>query len=131
MTLGAYFPVFIQIIIALAIALGVLAASHLFGQRSRTNKAKDSGYECGIPMEGKAHPRFTVKFYITAMLFIIFDIEVVFMIPWAMIYRDFLAAHVSILFPILFFILVLVVGLVYELKKGGLEWERSVHPREE
>jgi NADH-quinone oxidoreductase subunit A len=82
-------------------------------------------------MEGKAHPRFTVKFYITAMLFIIFDIEVVFMIPWAMIYRDFLAAHVSILFPILFFILVLVVGLVYELKKGGLEWERSVHPREE
>jgi len=131
MTLSAYLPVFIQVLIALAIALGVLVASHMFGQRTSANKAKDSGYECGLPMEGKVHPRFTVKFYITAMLFIIFDIEVVFMIPWAMIYRDFLAAHVSILLPILFFMLVLVVGLIYELKKGGLEWERSVRPREE
>ncbi len=131
MTLDAYIPVLIQIAIALAVGLGILAASHLFGQRTRPNVMKDSGYECGVPIQGAVHSRFTVKFYVTAMLFIIFDIEVVFLVPWAMIYRDFLAAHIPILVPILFFFIVLIVGLVYELKKGGLEWERTVPPPSE
>jgi len=58
------------------------------------------------------------------MLFILFDIEVLFLIPWALIYRDFLAESLPILGPILFFLAVLVIGLVYEIKKGGLEWEK-------
>jgi NADH-quinone oxidoreductase subunit A len=65
-----------------------------------------------------------VKFYVTAMLFILFDIEVIFLIPWAFVYRDFLAAEIPILTPMLFFIGVLVLGLFYEMKKGALEWER-------
>jgi NADH-quinone oxidoreductase subunit A len=71
-----------------------------------------------------AHTRFSVKFYVTAMLFILFDIEVVFLIPWTFVYREFLAAGIPILAPIGFFFFVLVLGLVYEIKKGALEWEK-------
>jgi NADH-quinone oxidoreductase subunit A len=70
------------------------------------------------------HTRFSVKFYVTAMLFILFDIEVVFLIPWTFIYRDFLANNIPIVGPIFFFLFVLVLGLFYEVKKGALEWEK-------
>ena len=119
-----YLPILIQVCLALGIALAILGASHLLGQRAKTNAMKDSAYECGLPAEGKAGARFSVKFYVTAMLFIIFDIEVVFLIPWVMVYRDFLAAQLPIVLPVFFFLLVLVLGLVYELKKGALEWDK-------
>lgn len=124
MNLEAYIPVLIQIILATAMAVGILLASHLLGQRAARNKIKDSTYECGIVSPGKVHPRFAVKFYVTAMLFILFDIEVVFLIPWTMIYREFLHASLPIVCPIVFFLALLVIGLVYEIKKGGVEWEK-------
>ncbi|MCC5805309.1 MAG: NADH-quinone oxidoreductase subunit A [Opitutales bacterium] len=124
MTLHDYLPVLIQILIALFLAVVILGASHLLGQRAARNSVKDSAYECGMPAAGGATTRFSVKFYLTAMLFIVFDIEVVFLIPWVLVYRDFLAQNLPILMPVLFFILVLVVGLVYELKKGALEWDK-------
>jgi NADH-quinone oxidoreductase subunit A len=124
MTLHDYLPVLIQILIALFLAVVILGASHLLGQRAARNTIKDSAYECGMPAEGSTGTRFSVKFYLTAMLFIVFDIEVVFLIPWVLVYRDFLAQNLPILMPVLFFILVLVVGLVYELKKGALEWDK-------
>lgn len=124
MTLDAYLPVLIQIILAMGIAVAVLVASQLFGQRTRTNPVKDSAYECGIPTDSQPGARFSVKFYVTAMLFILFDIEVVFLIPWVLVYRDFLAHQLPILLPVLFFILLLVTGLFYELKKGALDWDR-------
>jgi len=124
MSQAAYLPVLIQIGLAVGIAAAILIASHLFGQRTTTNKIKDIAYECGMIGEGASSARFSVKFYITAMLFILFDIEMVFLIPWVIIYRDFLANNLPILMPILFFFLVLVVGLVYEMKKGALEWDR-------
>jgi NADH-quinone oxidoreductase subunit A len=119
-----YLPILIQVLLAFAMAFGILIVSHLFGQRSKGNKFKDSPYECGLNPAGKPQSRFGVKFYVTAMLFILFDIEVVFMIPWVMVFRDFLAASLPILLPVGFFLAVLVVGLVYELKKGALEWEK-------
>lgn len=124
MSSAAYLPVLIQICLAAGLTVAIIAASHLAGQRARKNRIKDTAYECGVPAEGLVHTRFSVKFYVTAMLFILFDIEVVFLIPWSFIYRDFLANHISILCPILFFIGVLVLGLVYEVKKGALEWEK-------
>ncbi len=124
MTLADYLPVLIQIFLALTIAVAILMASHLLGQRASSNRMKDSAYECGLPAEGKPGARFSVKFYIVAMLFIIFDIEVVFLIPWVMIYRDFLAAQLPILMPVLFFLGVLVIGLLYEIRKGALNWEK-------
>lgn len=120
----AYLPFLIQGVLAAGIAAAIIGASHLFGQRARKNQIKDSAYECGVPTGGIVHSRFSVKFYVTVMLFILFDIEVVFLIPWAFIYREFLAQHISILGPILFFIGVLVLGLFYEIRKGALEWEK-------
>ena len=123
MNVADFVPVLIQIAFAAGLAGAILTGSHLFGQRSKKNKIKDYAYECGINTGGKKSTRFSVKFYVTAMLFILFDIEVLFLIPWALVYRDFLADGLPILGPILFFIGVLVVGLVYELKKGALKWE--------
>jgi len=119
-----YLPFFIQAVLAAGIAAAIIIATHLFGQRAAKNKIKDSAYECGVPAEGVVHSRFSVKFYVTVMLFILFDIEVVFLIPLCFVYRDFLAHNISILGPVLFFVGVLVLGLFYEIKKGALEWEK-------
>ncbi|WP_309399504.1 NADH-quinone oxidoreductase subunit A [Cerasicoccus maritimus] len=124
MELVDYLPVMIQILLAVVIAAAILIASHIFGQRARGNYVKDSAYECGMLEEGKPHPKFSVKFYVVAMLFILFDIEMVFMIPWVMVYRELLAVGVLDFWPILFFLFILTLGLVYEMKKKGLEWER-------
>ncbi len=125
MTSVDYLPLLIQFLLALGVGGAILTVNHVLGQRVRTKNAiKDTAYECGVKGEGVIHTRFSVKFYITAMLFIIFDIEVVFLIPLTFIYRDFLANNITILSPILFFLFVLVLGLVYEVKKGALEWEK-------
>jgi NADH-quinone oxidoreductase subunit A len=124
MTASAYLPFLIQAVLAAAITGGVIAASHFFGQRFKPNKIKDSAYECGVPAEGVIHTRFSVKFYLTALLFMLFDLEVVILIPWTFIYREFLANNIAILGPIFFFIGVLILGLIYEVKKGALQWEK-------
>jgi len=124
MTLLDYLPVLIQIIIAIGMGLGILFASHLFGQKATASKIKDSPYECGLASDSKGETKYSVKFYITAMLFILFDIDVVFLIPWVLTHRDLVAAGIPILGPMLFFTFVLVAGLVYELKSGALEWEK-------
>lgn len=125
MTLESFLPILVQIILALSIAIGIIAASHLLGQRIRKKSPfKDTPYECGVPTEMLRHTRFSVKFYVTAMLFILFDIEIVFLVPWAVIYRDFISQNIPILLPALFFLAVLIVGLFYEMKKGALEWEK-------
>ncbi|MFT4901944.1 MAG: NADH-quinone oxidoreductase subunit A [Lentimonas sp.] len=124
MQIADYYPILIQFSIATGIGVVVLIASHIFGQRGTHNPIKDSAYECGMLAEGSGHARFAVKFYVTAMLFILFDIEVVFLIPWVLIFREFLAANLPILLPVFFFLSVLILGLVYELKKGAIEWEQ-------
>ncbi len=121
----AYLPLLIQLILATGLACLIVGVSHLLGERRKKDTAiTDTAYECGVKTDGLVHTRFSVKFYVTAMLFILFDIEVVFLIPWSFIYRDFLANNLSILGPILFFFGVLVLGLFYEVKKGALEWEK-------
>lgn len=124
MTSSAYLPFLIQAVLAAVITGGVIAASHLFGQRAKHTKIKDSAYECGVAGEGIVHTRFSVKFYLTALLFMLFDLEVVILVPWTFIYREFLANNIAILGPILFFLFVLILGLFYEIKKGALQWEK-------
>ena len=119
-----YLPFLIQAAIAAALTGVVIGASHLLGQRARHTRIKDSAYECGVPSEGVVHTRFSVKFYVTALLFMLFDLEIVILVPWVFIYREFLHQHIPILGPVLFFIFVLVLGLFYEVRKGALEWER-------
>ena len=109
--------------IATGFAVTTLLLSVLLGKSARSNSIKDSPYECGMLPLGQSQPRFSVKFYLVAMLFVIFDIEVVFMIPWVMVFRDFVSEGLPILMPMGVFLGVLVLGLVYELKKGAIEWE--------
>jgi len=123
-SLSTYLPVLVQVVLGLSIPAIILAVSHLFGQRAKGNYIKDKAYECGLPMEGKPHPKFAVKFYLTAMLFILFDIEVVFLVPWALVYREFLAAGIAITAATAVFLGVLVLGLVYEFKRGALDWDK-------
>ncbi len=123
-SLQTYLPVLVQIILGISVPAIILIASHVFGQRAKGNYIKDKAYECGLPMEGKPHPRFAVKFYVTAMLFILFDIEVVFLVPWALVYREFLAAGIAITAATAVFLGVLVLGLAYEFKRGALEWDK-------
>ncbi len=119
MELSPYFPLFLTICIATGIAAAAAAASLFFGPR-KANKAKQEIYECGIPLVGTARTRVSVKFYITAILFILFDIETIFLFLWAVSF-DMLAwpgiGVVSVFF------LVLIVGLIYEFKRGALQWE--------
>jgi len=123
-SLSTYLPVLIQAALGLMLPAIILAASHIFGQRAKGNYIKDKAYECGLPAEGKVHPRFAVKFYVTAMLFILFDIEVVFLVPWALVYREFLAAGIAITAATAVFLFTLVLGLAYEIKRGALEWDK-------
>ena len=124
MSSAAYFPILIQICLAAGVAVAVVLASQFLGQRGRKNTIKDTPYECGVKPAGSVHTRFSVKFYVTVMLFILFDIEVVFLVPWAFVYREFLANNIEIVAPILVFIGVIVLGLFYEVKKGALEWDK-------
>ncbi len=120
-----YLPILLQVIVAVLFAASALIISMVLGKAARSNPTKDSAYECGMLPIGNAQPRFSVKFYLVAMLFILFDIEIVFMYPWAVVYRDFLVQHgPSIFWSMLSFVAILTVGYVYAIKKGALEWNK-------
>lgn len=119
-----YLPVLLQIVIAGGFAAVTLLASVLFGKAAARNSIKDSSYECGMLPLQEGQPRFSVKFYIVAMLFVLFDIEVVFLYPWATIFKDYVAVIGSgIFFTALSFIGILGVAFVYAWRKGALEWK--------
>lgn len=118
-----YLPVLLQVIVALGFAVFVLGASVVFGRSAKTNATKDSAYECGMLPVGEGAPRFSVKFYLVAMLFVLFDIEVVFMYPWAVQFRDLIAEGPTALASMAGFAGILVVAYVYALKKGALNWK--------
>lgn len=121
-----YIPVLLQIVIAGGFAVVTLIASALLGKSAKRNTIKDSAYECGMLPVGDSQPRFSVKFYIVAMLFVLFDIEVVFLYPWAIVYKDYLAAAGgggSILAVAAGFASILLVAFGYAWKKGVLDWK--------
>jgi len=118
-----YIPVVIQVVIASGFAIATLIASALLGKRALRNQVKDSAYECGMNPIGGGQARFSVKFYLVAMLFVLFDIEVVFLYPWAVVYKEQIASGATVfLFAMLGFVGILFVAYLYALKKGALEW---------
>src|ERR1700724_2925478 len=121
-----YLPVLVQVIFAAGFAGFALFLSVILGRVGKRNPIKDTAYECGMLPQGEAQPRFSVKFYLVAMLFILFDIEIVFMYPWAVVYRDFVERfNPWIIFgSMLGFVVILMVGFVYAIKKGALDWKR-------
>jgi len=120
-----YVPVFLQILAGILFGVTTLAASLLMGKRGRRTAAKDMPYECGKDPIGPTHTRFSVKFYLVAMLFILFDIEVVFMYPWAVVYRDMLHQGLGIFYDMFAFIGILLVGFLYALKKKAFDWTHN------
>ncbi len=123
--LAQYIPVLILLVVAVGFAAGTLVMSVLLGQRGKRTRAKDTAYECGKDPIGEGSARFSVKFYLVAMLFILFDIEVVFLYPWAVVYRDMLADHATrnlILGSMVSFLAILFAGYLYALKKKAFDW---------
>ena len=120
--LSEYLPVLMQALAAISLASGMLIMSHLLGKSSKSNATKDSAYECGMLPIGEAQPRFSVKFYLVAMLFVLFDIEVVFMYPWAVVFRQMLEHGTAVFWSMTGFAFILAVAYVYVLKKGALKW---------
>ncbi len=124
--IAEFLPLFLMILLALGLALTLLLVANKIGP-SQPNAVKESPYESGQDPIGTARDRYSVKFYLVAMIFIVFDVELVFLYPWAVSFRTFLeaggGAALASLSVIAVFIAVLVVGLIYDIKKGGLDWD--------
>ncbi|HUB78010.1 MAG TPA: NADH-quinone oxidoreductase subunit A [Bryobacteraceae bacterium] len=113
-----YFPVLLQALVAMVLAAGLITVSFLLGKRVR-NRIKDMPYESGIVPTGDARQRFSVKFYLVGMLFILFDIEAIFLYPWAVVYRQLLMPG---FIEMLVFVILILSGFFYIWKKGALDW---------
>jgi len=113
-----YFPVLVQVAIAALLAAGLIGASALLGKRARS-PLKDTPYESGMAPVGDARQRFSVKFYLVGMIFILFDIEAVFLFPWVVVFRELKLFGLAEMFV---FVVLVLVGFFYVYKKGVLEW---------
>jgi NADH-quinone oxidoreductase subunit A len=120
-----YVPVFMLAIAALLFSAGTLFASHLLGKRARRTPVKDMPYECGMLPVGQGNTRLSVKFYLVAMLFILFDIEVVFLYPWAVVFKGMIKQQPGlILGSMIGFMVILFIGYLYALKKEAFNWKQ-------
>ena len=113
-----YLPILLQVALAVLIAGGAIIASHIIGHRVKS-KTKDQPYECGVQPTGDARGRFSVKFYLVAMLFILFDVEAIFFYPWAYVFRE---LQLFGFLEMMLYIAILLVGYLYLWKKGALDW---------
>jgi NADH-quinone oxidoreductase subunit A len=120
--LQPYLPVLLVLAFVIANAVLMLAVSHILSTYRRT-PVKIAPYESGMPVLGDARERFSVKFYLVAMLFIIFDIETVFMIPWAVAFRQLGDMAGLLIIEMFVFIVILAVGYVYIWKRGAFQWD--------
>lgn len=113
-----YFPVLLQVVIAAGLAAVLVGISTLLGKRVKS-PLKDTPYESGMPPVGSARERFSVKFYLVGMIFILFDIEAVFLYPWVVVYRD---LKMFGFLEMLVFVLLILAGFFYVYQKGALDW---------
>lgn len=123
--LSEFVPVVLLIVVAIAFGVGTIIASIIFGKVGHRHPTKDIPYECGMLPQGRGNARLSVKFYLVAMLFILFDIEVVFLYPWATVYREMLVDNANVIFgAMISFLGILLVGYIYALKKRAFEWTK-------
>lgn len=129
--LHAYLPLLIHLVVAAVLAGALIGISTFIGWR-RPSKAKNAPYECGVEPTGDAREPFSVKFYLVAMVFILFDVEAIFLYPWAYIFKD-LAQNVATrwfgFIEMMFYVAILLVGYIYLWKKGALDWHKSQKER--
>ncbi len=117
-----YIPVLILFLVGLVVGGAILILTTLLG-KGIPNPRKAMPFECGVPSYGTAKHRFSVRFYLIAILFLLFDVEGIFFYPWAVVYKKYLSINSFILFEMGFFVAILLVGYIYVLRKGALEWE--------
>lgn len=125
--LRQYVPILILVLVAVGFAFGMLFFSWFVGKSGERKPIKDTAYECGMIPIGAGSTRLSVKFYLVALLFVLFDIEVVFMYPWAVVYKSMLADEATrnlIFGAMLSFLGILFVGYIYALKKNAFDWKR-------
>ena len=120
-----YTPVLLMFLFALGFAVLLLSLSWVLGRKSAGNPVKDTAYECGLPPVTDAHQRFSVKFYLVALLFVLFDIEVVFLYPWAVTFRSDAAFMGFLLAEMVVFAGILLLGWYYVIRKGVVDWARD------
>lgn len=120
--LNSYIPVLVMGVVAIVLVAVLIGLSFVLGPR-RPTPQKNAPYECGVTPIGSARERFPIKFYLTAMLFIVFDIESVFLYPWAVMYQSSGSLMLFNLFEMLLFVAILFVGYYYVWKRGAFEWE--------
>jgi NADH-quinone oxidoreductase subunit A len=121
-----YIAVLMLLGLAIIAPFGMILVSMLVGQRGKRSRTKDTAYECGMIPLGEGNPRMSVKFHLVAMLFILFDIEVVFLFPWAVVYKDMLkdpATQNLILVSMISFLAILFAGYIYAVKKKAFDWK--------
>lgn len=120
-----YVPVLLHALVAIGFASIALLLNLAVGKIGLRNRAKDAAYECGVPSTAGLQPPFAVKFYLVAMLFILFDIEIVFLYPWAVVFQKFVAeTGPQLLWSCLSFVGILLVGFFYAVCKGALNWNQ-------
>ena len=119
--MATYAPLLLLFLVAAVIVIGMFTATSLLGPKNPPSFEKMEPFECGSESDGTKHVKLSVKFYMTAILFVVLDVEVVLLYPWAVTVREF---GWNGLFTMAPFLTLLVVGLVYEWKKGAMEWER-------
>ena len=122
--LSDFIPLLLMLVMATALASSLLAAATFLGSK-RPNRIKQKAYESGMDPIGTARDRYSVKFYLVAMIFIVFDVEVVFLYPWAASFNQFIEAGVAlpVMGIVVVFVVILAIGLLYDIKKGGLEFD--------
>ncbi|HJN69255.1 MAG: NADH-quinone oxidoreductase subunit A [Candidatus Marinimicrobia bacterium] len=117
-----YFPILIVFLVAAGFVFVSLILTHLVGPRIQ-NPVKMMPYESGVDQVGETRIRFSIRFFLIALLFIIFDIEIIFLYPWAVVFNDFLSMGAFIFIEMVVFLVILAFGYVYAWKNGALEWE--------
>jgi NADH-quinone oxidoreductase subunit A len=122
--LREYLPVLMLGLLAAIFSFGTLILSVLLGKKGKRSAIKDTAYECGMLPIGEGNSRLSVKFYLVAMLFILFDVEVVFLYPWAAVYKAMLKQNPDMIFgAMISFLFILFVGYLYAAKKGAFDWK--------
>jgi NADH-quinone oxidoreductase subunit A len=123
-----WFPVLVQAVLAMVIAAALVTLSYVIGRKVK-NRVKDMPYECGISPTGDARQRFSVKFYLVAMLFILFDIEAIFLYPWVVVYKQ---LKMFAFLEMLTFVVLILAGFFFIWKKGVLDWahDKAVAPEQ-
>lgn len=122
--MNPYIPLLLLFLFGMILSGAFLALSHVLGPR-KSSREKNSSYECGLEPTGNPHERFSVKFYLVAMLFILFDVEIVFLYPWAVLFKESIQSGMGsfFFFEMIFFMAILLVGLIYVYGRKAIEWE--------